>query len=769
MSAKREKLIENSAHLNELRACGALRAGRAPQQIEKHLLGTSHARGSRKKDLYMRVAKLVSHLKRMSWLAAGLFTLLFVSTVTAQTINPDLRPDLERALAAQPDSFNGPAKGRPNGYEPKQAERTLRPTETGAANSRGTDSPVQVARPSSEWNLPATTSIHAGTPLTQILHTSQLTSSAGTDEQFVDRNGDLIADERSTFDSAGGSFDLAVGRSGARYEVYSATLNNQLIGVLVVGLDTNGDYRIDSSTTYNLRTDYSLRSAAAIVSGTSRAGREFVIISSSGYYNSANPNDPNNEPSPGVLLLVRDPATGGFDNARTRVLVQVGDNKLYNANALALLPNNDLLIADFHSDELRVIRDTDNDGIPDTLSTTPYYSYRFSNDAPLDVAVNARGVVFSYSAGNNTVMLVLYDDNHDGVADRDEVCVEGLSIDNNLFLHGLVVDGPGSIYVIEDASGAFDGSGGNGGTPRIDAFPDRFQDGFPTDGSIFTRADDGLSQGLSGLAFGPLPPNRIDDAQFFVAQHYRDFLNREPDASGLAFWVNEITSCGTNAQCIQVKRVNVSAAFFLSIEFQETGYLVYKFYKAAYGNLPGAPVPLRFNEFLPDTQQMGSGVVVGAPNWQSKLETNKQTYAAAFGARASLATAEPASLTPAQFVDALYANAGVATPPAAERTAAINEFGGTGNTTDTAARGRALRRVAENATLGQKEFNRAFVLMQYYGYLRRNPYDPPEPTLDYQGYNFWLGKLNQFNGNYVDAEMVKAFLVSGEYRQRFTQ
>jgi len=184
--------------------------------------------------------------------------------------------------------------------------------------------------------------------LTQILHTSQLSlsSSAGTDEQFVDRNGDLIADERTTFDSAGGSFDIAVGRSGARYEVYSATLNNNLIGVLVVALDTNGDYRLDSSTTYNLRTDFSLRSAAAVVTGTSRAGREFVIVCSSGYFNSSNPNDPKNEPSPGVMLLVRDPATGGFDNSRTRTLVSVGDNKLYNANALALLPNNDLLIAD---------------------------------------------------------------------------------------------------------------------------------------------------------------------------------------------------------------------------------------------------------------------------------------------------------------------------------------------------------------------------------------------------------------------------------------
>jgi hypothetical protein len=724
----------------------------------------------------MRVAKLTSnYIKQVLLLAAGFGIVLFAGPVAAQTIDPNLRPDWQRVLAAQPDSFGSEAKGRANGYTPSQLRRSERPRETSSQPRRDASNPRSVgsalSRPSNALNIPATTSIQPGTPLTQILHTSQvsLTSSAGTDEQFVDRNGDLVADERTTFDSAGGSFDIAVGRSGARYEVYSATLNNTLVGVLIVALDTNGDYHIDSSTTYNLRTDFALRSAAAVVSGTSKAGREFVVISSSGYYNSANPNDPNNEPSPGVILLVRDPATGGFDNSRTRQLVQVGDNKLYNANALALLPNNDLLIADFHSDELRIIRDTDNDGMPDTLSTTPYYSYRFSNDAPLDVAVNSRGVVFSHSAGNDMVLLVLYDDNGDGVADRDEVCVEGLSIDNNLFLHGLTVDGAGNVDVIEDASGAFDGTGGNAGSPRIDGFPDRFQDGFLSDGSVFTRADDVLSQGLSGLAFGALPPNRIDDPQFFVTQHYRDFLNREPDASGLAFWVNQITSCGTNPQCLQVKRVNVSAAFFLSIEFQETGYLVYRFYKAAYGNLPGAPVPLRFNEFLPDTQQIGLGVVVGATGWQTKLEDNKKAYAAAFGARPSLASVLPTSLTPEQFVDGLYTNAGVASPSAAERSAAINEFAGAGNTADTAARGRALRRVAENSTLNQQETNRAFVLMQYYGYLRRNPYDPPEASLDYQGYNFWLGKLNQFNGNYVDAEMVKAFLVSGEYRQRFVQ
>ncbi|HSS18622.1 MAG TPA: hypothetical protein VLL54_00855 [Pyrinomonadaceae bacterium] len=718
----------------------------------------------------MNGKKIKSLVRNARWLVLGLALglQLWAGAVNAQSIDSDLKPDVRRALATRADT-NG--KGRPNGHTRAQPDHGLRPLvrEDRRKSSQSVNANSMTPHAPSGVNAPTLNSIRVGTPLTQVLHTSQLsmTSTAGTNEQFVDRNGDLVADERTTFDSARGSFDIAVGRSGTRYEVFSGTLSNQLVGILVVGNDTNGDYQSNTSATRNLRTDFGFRSAAAIVAGVSKAGREFVIISSSGYYNAANPNDPNNEPSPGVILLVRDPVTGGFDDSRTRTLVTVGDNRLYYANALALLPNNDLLIADFHSDELRIIRDTDKDGMPDTLSNTPYYSYRFSDDAPLDVAVNSRGVVFSYSAGDNMVMLVLYDDNNDGVADRDEVCIEGLSIDNNLLTHGLTVDGAGSIYVIEDATGAFDG--GNGGTPRIDGFPDRFQDGFPTDGSVFSRADDPLSQGLSGLAFGLLPANRIDDPQFFVAQHYRDFLNREPDASGLAFWINEITSCGTDSQCLEVKRIQVSAAFFLSIEFQETGYLVYKFYKASYGNLPGAPVPLRFNEFLPDTQQIGNGVEVGIGNWQAKLEANKQAFAAAFVARSSFTSAYATSLTPAQFVDMLYANAGVASPPSAERTAAINEFGGAGNTADNAARARALRRVAENATLHQQELNRAFVLMQYFGYMRRNPYDPPEPTLDYQGYNFWLGKLNQFNGNYRDAEMVKAFLVSGEYRQRFAQ
>jgi N-acetylneuraminic acid mutarotase len=285
-------------------------------------------------------------------------------------------------------------------------------------------------------------------------------------------------------------------------------------------------------------------------------------------------------------------------------------------------------------------------------------------------------------------------------------------------------------------------------------------------GKVLAVGGNGFSAPTSAELYypGKSGPNQIDDARFFVRQHYLDFLNREPDAAGLAFWTNEITSCGSDAQCVEVKRINDSGAFFLSIEFQQSGYLVYRIYKSSFGNLPNSPVPIRLSEFLPDAQQIGQGVIVGQAGWETALENNKQTFISQFVQRSRFASAYPTSLSPAQFVDALFANAAVV-PSSGDRTAAINEFGAASTTTDVAARARVLRRVAENSTLQQQEFNRAFVLMQYFGYFRRNPNDAPDGN--FAGYDFWLNKLNQFNGNYLQAEMVKAFISATEYRHRF--
>ncbi|MGH9967359.1 MAG: carboxypeptidase regulatory-like domain-containing protein [Pyrinomonadaceae bacterium] len=253
--------------------------------------------------------------------------------------------------------------------------------------------------------------------------------------------------------------------------------------------------------------------------------------------------------------------------------------------------------------------------------------------------------------------------------------------------------------------------------------------------------------------------NPIDGPQFFVRQHYQDFLHRNPDAAGLDFWSNQIVACGNNTDCLIHARQNVSAAFFLSIEFQETGYLAYRMYKAAYGRMPR-----RVDEFLFDARLISEDVLVGNPGWDLKLEANKAQFIAQFVVRPEFVERYPIALTPAQFVGNLNTNTGLSLS-AGELTAAIAEFNGAANSADTTARYRAIRRVVENSTFVQRETSPAFVLMQYFGYLQRNPDEAPDSNLD--GFNFWLAKLNQFGGDYGRAEMVRAFLESIEYRTRF--
>ncbi len=266
---------------------------------------------------------------------------------------------------------------------------------------------------------------------------------------------------------------------------------------------------------------------------------------------------------------------------------------------------------------------------------------------------------------------------------------------------------------------------------------------------------------------GTNTPITINDADFYVSQQYVDFLSRFPDQSGFNFWQNEITSCAGNTGWIQVKRINVSAAFFLSIEFQETGYLVYKIHKAAFGDRfgnadPAKKVSVRRADFMPDTKSIGNGIVVGNQGWEAALNANKDAFALAFVQRAAFQTAFPAGLTAQQFVDQLDNNAGQVLN-SSEKSNLVSVLGGTPN--DSTKRAQVLRAVAENSNLGQRDFNKAFVLMQYFGYLRRDPDSGPDTNFD--GYDFWLNKLNQFNGNFVNAEMVKAFIQSGEYQGRF--
>jgi hypothetical protein len=264
--------------------------------------------------------------------------------------------------------------------------------------------------------------------------------------------------------------------------------------------------------------------------------------------------------------------------------------------------------------------------------------------------------------------------------------------------------------------------------------------------------------------------NPIDTSRTYVGQHYHDFLYRQSDLSGEDFWTNVIESCGANAQCRQVKRVDVSTAFFLSIEFKETGYLVIRAHKAGFGNVKTTP---RYQVFLRDQREVSEGVIVGQGNWSQQLETNKQNFLADFVTRPEFVTQFPQGSSASTYVNKLFTNSGV-TPTAAETNAAVSAYG----SGDTAGRAAALRSVIESGSVFNKMYNDAFVLMQYFGYLRRNPDDLPDNN--FAGYDFWLTKLNNFSQPGEDmrndsqafdrarrAEMVRAFIESQEYRERF--
>src|SRR4030095_14540994 len=158
--------------------------------------------------------------------------------------------------------------------------------------------------------------------------------------------------------------------------------------------------------------------------------------------------------------------------------------------------------------------------------------------------------------------------------------------------------------------------------------------------------------------------NPIDDSTFFVRQHYLDFLNREPDSSGLAFWVNSIESCGADAACREVRRINVSAAFFLSIEFQNTALLAYLTHRAALGTLTGSVssvVPVLYGTLERDTQALQKDFIFGQAGADAQLEANKVAYFNDFVTQPEFVAKYPSTLTNTQYVDNPLASAGMST------------------------------------------------------------------------------------------------------------
>ena len=276
---------------------------------------------------------------------------------------------------------------------------------------------------------------------------------------------------------------------------------------------------------------------------------------------------------------------------------------------------------------------------------------------------------------------------------------------------------------------------------------------FTVELSNFSGASAGaLTQARVRIADNDAPgaKNPLDDHMFFVRQHYLDFLSREPEASGLQAWLKVLNDCpnafntdpsSASAQC---DRVTVSSAFFRSPESELKAYFVYRFYRASLGRRP------LYTEIAADMAR-----VTGAT--AAEVTARRAAFATEWLARPEVAARYPATLTPEAFVDALLQTAGVAlaTPDpvsGATRDSLARDLR-LGNRT----RAEVLRTIVESRELDAKEFSGAFVAMQYFGYLRRDPEEP--------GYTNWL---NYLNANPADFRtMVNGFVNSQEYRLRF--
>ncbi|HVS81371.1 MAG TPA: hypothetical protein VHE60_06535 [Pyrinomonadaceae bacterium] len=217
-----------------------------------------------------------------------------------------------------------------------------------------------------------------------------------------------------------------------------------------------------------------------------------------------------------------------------------------------------------------------------------------------------------------------------------------------------------------------------------------------------------------------------------MRQQYIDFLGREPDPPGFDGWVSTINNCsGDTTQC---DRVHVSEAFFRSPEFQQRGYFTYRFYSVGFGRKPD------YAEFVPDLARV-SGFLNA-----NQLQAAKARFVSDFMARPAFIT-RYSGLGNSDYVNALCQTAGVTLANQQELIDSLDN--------NTASRAQVLRQSVESGEVSAKYFDQSFAVMEYFGYLRR---DPDALYLN------WIDVLNQGGDS---RGMVEGFVTSAEYRLRF--
>src|SRR6266536_2064477 len=251
---------------------------------------------------------------------------------------------------------------------------------------------------------------------------------------------------------------------------------------------------------------------------------------------------------------------------------------------------------------------------------------------------------------------------------------------------------------------------------------------------------------------GTNTPITINDSDFFVSQHYIDFLSRFPDSGGLDYWANQQinTLCGADTNCIYNRRAAVSASFFFSDEFQKTGYYVYRFYAGTFGRQPS------FAEFKADRVQIDPSA--------ANIEASKAAFANAWVQRPEFLQ-QHGEADNSAFINGIITTMMNSTDIggnnegydlSSQASNFISQLNGG------ATRGAVVRQMIDDAGFQDREFNAGFVLLQYFGYMRRGA--------DIGGYNFWLDNLNHRLAGDLGAyrKMVCVFITSPEYQFRFS-
>lgn len=226
----------------------------------------------------------------------------------------------------------------------------------------------------------------------------------------------------------------------------------------------------------------------------------------------------------------------------------------------------------------------------------------------------------------------------------------------------------------------------------------------------------------------------IDDSDFFIQQHYIDFLGRMPEPGGFQGWLNILNNCAPGDRSCD--RVEVSAGFYRSAEFQGRGYFIYRFYSTAFKRIP------LYAEFIPDRKRV-SGFQTDA-----QLEASKVAFINDFMARSEFRNKYDALTDPAAYVNTLVNTAGVTLP---NKQALIDDLAA-----GRKSRAQVLRDISESGEVYQKYYNEAFVIMQYHGYLHRDAD---------ASYRNWIQTMDANGGDY--RVMINGFVNSLEYRNRF--